>query len=309
MTLSQAIRAFELLDHPGAGGEDIKKALNHNGVQRVEIRRVRENDTFTDFIKVTLPGRKGRLQQGEAPTLGIVGQLGGVGARPQRIGLVSDADGAVVVIAAALKLAQMAFLGDILEGDVVLTTHICPNSPIIPHEPVPFMGSPVSIQTQVFHLVDEGMEAILSVDTTRGNRILNHSGFAITPTVKEGYILRASEDLLDLMTYTTGKAPVVLPITTQDITPYGNQVYHLNSIMQPSTLSTAPCVGVALTSEATVPGCATGASQPLDIECAVRFVIEVAKAYGAGNAQFYDQEEFGRLVGLYGDLSHLQKVK
>jgi len=190
-----------------------------------------------------------------------------------------------------------------------LTTHICPNSPIISHEPVPFMGSPVRIQTQISHLVDEGMEAILSVDTTRGNRILNHSGFAITPTVKEGYILRTSGDLLDLMTYTTGKTPVVLPITTQDITPYGNQVYHLNSIMQPSTLSTAPCVGVALTSEAAVPGCATGASQPLDIECAVRFVIEVAKAYGTGNAQFYDHEEFGRLVALYGSLSHLQKVK
>jgi hypothetical protein len=306
MVLSQTIRAFELLDHPHVCGDDIKKALNHSGVHKVEVERVSDKDAFTDFIKVVLPGRNGRLKHGDAPTLGIVGQLGGVGARPSQIGLVSDADGAVVVIAAALKLAQMAFLGDELEGDVVLTTHVCPISPIIPHEPVPFMGSPVSIQTQITHLVDENMQAILSVDTTKGNRILNHNGFAITPTVKEGYILRVSEDLLDIMTWTTGKAPVVLPITTQDITPYGNLVYHLNSIMQPSTLSNVPCVGVAITTESVVPGCATGSSHPMHIESAVRFVIEVAKAYGMGKAQFYDPEEFARLVALYGSMTLLQ---
>ena len=156
--------------------------------------------------------------------------------------------------------------------------------------------------------IDPAMDAILSVDTTKGNRIINHRGFAISPTVKEGYILRASEDLLDIMSITTGQLPVVFAITTQDITPYGNGVYHVNSILQPATATTAPCVGVAITAETPVPGCATGASHAGDVELAARFVIEVAKVFGEGKCKFYDEEEYKHLVHLYGSLSHLQTL-
>ena len=154
--------------------------------------------------------------------------------------------------------------------------------------------------------VDEEMDAILSVDTTKGNRIINHRGFAISPTVKDGYILRVSENLLDIMQTVTGQLPVVFPITTQDITPYGNGVYHLNSIMQPATATHAPVVGVAITTEVAVPGCATGANQPADIEMAVRFSIEVAKAFGEGKCSFYDNREFKKLVSLYGSFERLK---
>jgi len=106
----------------------------------------------------------------------------------------------------------------------------------------------------------------------------------------------------------TGKSPVVLPITTQDITPYGNGIDHLNSIMQPATDTDAPVVGVALTAAVPVPGCATGASQVIDIEMAVRFCIEVAKAFGQGKCALYDADEFERLVALYGSLKHLQTL-
>lgn len=126
--------------------------------------------------------------------------------------------------------------------------------------------------------VDPEMDAILSIDTTKRNRIINQKGFAISPTVKDGYILRVSEDLLDIMQIVTGRLPVVFAITTQDITPYGNGIYHLNSIMQPSTSTNAPVIGVAITTEVPVPGCATGASHAVDIEMAVRFCVEVAKA-------------------------------
>ena len=136
--------------------------------------------------------------------------------------------------------------------------------------------------------VDERMEAILAIDTTKGNRVINCKGFAISPTLKDGYILRVSEDLLDIMQIVTGTLPVVFPITTQDITPYGNEIYHLNSIMQPATATNAPVVGVAITTEVPVPGCATGANHTVDIEMAVRFVVEVAKAYGEGKCSFYD---------------------
>ncbi len=144
------------------------------------------------------------------------------------------------------------------------------------------MGSPVDMKSLNAHEVDAEMEAILSIDATKGNRIINQRGFAISPTVKGGYILKVSQDLLTIMEITTGKRPSVFAITTQDITPYGNGLYHLNSIMQPCVATQAPVVGVAITAESVVPGCATGASHVVDIEEAVRFSIEVAKQFGAG---------------------------
>jgi hypothetical protein len=67
-------------------------------------------------------------------------------------------------------------------------------------------------------------------------------------------------------------------------------------------------VGVAITTESVVPGCATGASHPVDIEEAVRFSIEVAKSFGMGKCHFYDEEDFQRIVGLYGPMHHLQTL-
>ena len=88
----------------------------------------------------------------------------------------------------------------------------------------------------------------------------------LSQTVKEGYVLRASDDLLDLMQIVTGKMPYVFPLATQDITPYGNDVHHLNSILQPAVATKAPVVGVAITTETPVAGCATGATHLVDVE-------------------------------------------
>lgn len=305
--LKQVMDIWELLDDPGVDGAAVAAFFAAADLAPTSVVRVEGAAGKTDFISFAIPGRFGRSHGGAQPTLGVVGQLGGIGARPVRLGLVSDADGAIVALAVALKLATMAKRGDVLEGDVIVTTHVCPDAPTIPHEPVPFMGSPVNMETSLGHLVSPEMAAVLSVDTTRGNRLLNHRGFAITPTVKEGYILRVAEDLLGVMERTTGRPPVVLPVTTQDLTPYGNDVYHINSILQPATVTSAPVVGVALTAETAVPGSASGASQPVDIEQAARFVVEVAKAFTAGQARFHDPAEYDRLVGLYGCLDHLQR--
>jgi hypothetical protein len=132
--------------------------------------------------------------------------------------------------------------------------------------------------------------------------------FLISPTVKDGYILRVSEDLLDIMQQVTGRLPVVFPVTTQDITPYGNKLYHLNSILQPATATSAHVVGVAIAAETAVPGCATGASQAVDIEASVRFAVEVAKAFTGGKCSFYDQQEFARLLALYGPMERLKTL-
>lgn len=305
--LRQVLDTIELLDRGDVNGEMVKDLLVSRGLSQVNVTHITGDAGSTDFIKIRIPGSSGRSSGGSAPTIGILGRLGGIGARPERIGLVSDADGAAAAVSCALKLADMERAGDRLPGDVILATHICPDAPTQPHEPVPFMGSPVDIRTMNDHEVDEEMEAILSVDTTKGNRIINHRGFAITPTVKEGWILRTSEDLLSIMEWSTGRLPAVVPITMQDITPYGNDVFHINSIMQPCTATAAPVVGVAITAEAPVPGCGTGGSREVDIEEAARFCLEAAKAWGQGSCAFYDIDEFERLNSLYGSMTVLQK--
>lgn len=302
MAMRQTLDVIDLLDGPDASGAAVADYLRRAGVADVTVTTVAgEHGGSTDFVRARLRGA-----DRAAPVLGIVGCLGGVGARPERTGLVSDADGAIAAIAAAAKLAAMAGRGDRVPGDVIVTTHICPRAPVRPHDPVPFMGSPVSMEVANRHLVDPAMGALLSIDTSRGNRLLNRRGVAISPTVCQGYILRVSEDLLDILEWTSGELPLVLPITMQDITPYGNGVYHFNSILQPSVATEAPVVGVAITAQAAVPGAASGASQPAEIELAARFAVEVAKAYGIGRARFHDPAELQRMQALYGPMTRLQ---
>jgi hypothetical protein len=284
--LKNVLKIYEVLDDPHVTGEDVASLFS-----KAEVEPVYEKGS-TDFVKIEFGSG--------SPTLGIIGQLGGIGTK-DRVGLVSDAEGALTALTVALQLEKLS-----LKGHVIVTTHICPKAPIIPHELVDFMGSPLEVATMMEHLVDERMDAVLSVDTTRGNRIINYRGVAISPTVKEGYILRVSEDLLDIQERVTGRLPVVFPITMQDITPYSNGLYHLNAIMQPCTRTSAPVVGVAITSEVVVPGCATGANQLLDVESAGRFCAEVAKEYTAGKCTFYDEKEFEKIKTMYGPMDHLQ---
>lgn len=308
MSFKHVLEMFDLLDHAAVNGSAVKEYFNRLGYDNVEVKTVEGAKGSTDFVKITVPGKNGKSSGGSAPTLGIIGRLGGIGARPEQTGFVSDGDGALACLSAAAKLVEMKQRGDILEGDIILTTHICPNAPTLPHDPVPFMDSPVDIMTMNRHEVAEEMDAILSIDTTKGNMVVSANGFAITPTVKSGYILRISQDLLELMQQTTGKVPVTLPITMQDITPYGNGVYHINSILQPCTATDSPVVGVAITTQVPVAGCATGATHLTDVEQAVRFVIETAKMYGSGKCSFYDEEQFALMQSLYGSMKHLQTL-
>ncbi len=304
MALQRVLEALDLLDG-WVTGHEVAEALQRKGLA-VAPTPVGEGGRSTTFLKMVIPGAEGRTSGGPAPTTGIIGRLGGIGARPAKIGMVSDADGAVAAVAAAMKLAVMAERGDRLPGDVIITTHVCPDAPAQRHDPVPFMGTPVPMETMNEHEVDPAMEAVLAVDATKGNRILNRRGFAITPTVKEGYILPVAPDLLDLCEWVSGRSPAVLPLSTYDITPYGNGLYHVNSIVQPSVATAAPVVGVALTAETAVPGSATGANHPTDLAEAVRFVIEAAKGIGSGAVILYDPEELVRAKERYGPMTHLQ---
>lgn len=309
MLIKQIIETFDVLDSSTVTGKDVENYLR--GIKAdadIEVYELKGPKGSTDMVKVRIPGTRGKTNGGDAPTIGLLGRLGGIGARPEMIGFVSDGDGALAAIAAAAKLLDMQNKGDYLEGDVFISTQICPHAPTAPHKPVPFMGSPVEMSQVNREEVSPELDAILSVDTTKGNRVINTRGFAISPTVKEGYILRTSEDLLEQMQITTGRLPYVFPLATQDITPYGNNVHHLNSVLQPCTATYAPVVGVAITTEVMVPGCATGASHFADVEEAARFMLEVAKYFGKGDLKFYDEEEYELLKKLYGPMNHLQTL-
>lgn len=309
MSLKYASEVYELMDDLRITGQGIKaylETISTNGLIKVET--VYGEKGSTDFISIRIKGTAGKTAGGTAPTLGIVGRLGGIGARPEVIGFVSDGDGALSAIGIAAKLLSMSEKGDRLPGDVLISTHICPTAPTQPHEPVPFMGSPVDILTMNQYEVSDEMDAVVTIDTTKGNYITNHRGFAVTPTVKEGYILKVSNDILSIYQQTTGRLPVTLPITMQDITPYGNGLFHINSLMQPSVAIDAPVIGVAITTEVAVAGSASGATHLIDVEQVMRFGIEVAKRFTSKQCDFYDAEEFERIQSLYGSMKHLQTL-
>ncbi|AUV84184.1 DUF1177 domain-containing protein (plasmid) [Salinigranum rubrum] len=295
-------QAYSVLDHPEADGAAVQDAMGGTDIA-VDVTTIETDKGSTDFVRVTVPG-----QDPDAPTLGVVGRLGGVGARPEEVGMVSDADGAIVALASAFKLAEMYERGDHLAGEVQIATHVCPDAPTQPHDPVPFMGSPVDMATMNRHEVDEEMDAVLSVDATKGNRVHCERGFAITPTAKEGWLLPPSDALLDIQERVTGEPPSTLTLTTQDITPYGNDVHHINSLMQPATATDAPVVGVATTSTSPIPGSGTGANYLPELLEATGFVVETAKEFTRGRATLYDRSEFERLQALYGSMDRLQTM-
>lgn len=306
MLLKQVLEVFEVLDHPKSSGQMVKELFESRFDINVEVKKVQGKLGSTDFVKIIIPGTNGKISGGSAKTLGIIGRLGGIGARPDVVGYVSDGDGALSALSAALKLADMNQKGDKLQGDVIITTHICPNAPTQEHYPVPFMGSPVDMdQMNEIEVVKE-MDAILSIDTTKGNEIINVNGIAISPTVKEGYILPVSNTVLQVLKRVTGKKPNVFALSIQDITPYSNELPHINSILQPAVSTSSPVIGVAIATEVPVAGCATGASHFTDIEEAARFAIEVAKDYSNGLCEFYDKENYKKLTEYYGKNNRFQ---
>jgi len=310
-TLKYVLEIIELLDDARVNGYIVKDWFISKGLDSklIDVKRIENSKGQTDFIKIVIPGLRGKHvgHINSAPTLGVIGRLGGIGARPTVIGMVSDADGAIVALASAYKLLKMSMKGDRILGDVIVTTHICPNAPTKSYKPVPMMDTPVDIFKLLKLEVDSRADAILSIDATKANWVIKHIGFAITPTVKEGWILKVSPDLINIYIRVTGEPPVIVPITMQDILPYTTPVYHINSMMQPWIYTKAPVVGVAITAKMAIPGSASGATNIWALEQATRFVVEVAKDFTAGKAKFYDEDEWRKIIEIHGNISNIMK--
>ena len=148
--------------------KDVVAAVKALGAENASSTRIDGPRGSTDFVKVVIPGSNGKSRGGDAPTLGVIGRLGGIGARPEMIGFVSDGDGAAASVAVAMKLARMAANGDVLPGDVICATHICPVPPRSPRAGA-VHGSPVEhgSHKQVRDRPADGRHTLH--DTTKGN--------------------------------------------------------------------------------------------------------------------------------------------
>ena len=122
MLVKEIIDLYEILDSAYASGAKVAEFLkNIRPDCKVSVETIQgKKGKTTDVVKVLIPGKNGKTKGGTAPTIGLLGRLGGLGARPERIGFVSDGDGALTVLAAAAKLLKMQNEGDELDGDVII---------------------------------------------------------------------------------------------------------------------------------------------------------------------------------------------
>lgn len=305
--LKYILESMEFMDNAELSPEQIEKKLGELGVEYV-VEHLEGEKGETTLLKACIPGTEIAEENVKTRTLGIIGTLAGVGVRPKRPGLVSDADGAIIALACIMKLKEMQRRGDSLPSDVILATHIAPSTSVRPRDPVNFVEFPADLYKILDFCVDDRMDAILSVDSTKGNRITNWSNVVITPPVKEGWILKIPDEVLDIYERVCGRSPCIVPVTTQDLTPYGNNIHHLNIIVQPWLQTDAPVLGVGTTAQIPVAGTVTGANYPFELTQATRFCIEIAKYYTTNECDLYDQEEFQRLKHIYGDIGeHLKR--
>src|SRR5438046_5678248 len=79
MSLPAVLQALEVLDSATVTGEEVAATIRAAGVTDVQVKQVVGKDGSTDFLRITVPGTEGRLAGGQAPTLGIIGRLGGIG--------------------------------------------------------------------------------------------------------------------------------------------------------------------------------------------------------------------------------------
>jgi Protein of unknown function (DUF1177) len=89
MSLKHALEVMDAVDSPSASGADIREVFARLGWDGVSTEMVEGTGGSTDFVKAVVPGSEGKASGGDAPTLGVVGRLGGLGAWPEAIAATS----------------------------------------------------------------------------------------------------------------------------------------------------------------------------------------------------------------------------
>ena len=85
MLMKEIIAAYDVLDSSFVTGEEVKKyLLGIKSDANVEVYELVGPKGSTDMLKVRISGKNGKTNGGDAPTIGLLGRLGGIGARPER---------------------------------------------------------------------------------------------------------------------------------------------------------------------------------------------------------------------------------
>ena len=107
MLYKQLIELFDILDSASASGAQVVEYLRSIVPDcQVETYPLEGPKGHTDMVRILIPGKNGKSKGGSAKTMGILGRLGGLGARPEQLGFVSDGDGALTALAVAAKLCR-----------------------------------------------------------------------------------------------------------------------------------------------------------------------------------------------------------
>ena len=76
MLIKQIIEVFDLLDSPHACGEEVKAYLQSKGEDDITVKTIRDGKYATDFIKIVIAGKNGRLTRGNCSHYGHCGAAG-----------------------------------------------------------------------------------------------------------------------------------------------------------------------------------------------------------------------------------------
>ncbi|HEU5424377.1 MAG TPA: hypothetical protein VFU72_12600, partial [Nitrolancea sp.] len=69
MAWRQVLDLYDVLDSAEVDGEQVAALLRAGGVADVTVQRAQGERGYTDIVKAVIPGKRGKLAGGEAPTL------------------------------------------------------------------------------------------------------------------------------------------------------------------------------------------------------------------------------------------------
>lgn len=221
--------------------------------------------------------------------------------------MVSDADGAIVSLTTLLELLNLREKGIELKVDVSFVTNLSMIAKLIPHAPFKFMVPSVGLDDALKVEVDPQATTVLSIDSTKGNRLAKYDDFALTHVIKDGYILKLSDEVIDIYNKVTEHEIYMIPLTSGDLTPLDFNVYHISTLISPWLYTSAPVIGLATVSPRAIPGYETGVMNLNMLEHASRFCLEFLK-YMEKGGRVYGEDELQELERRVGP-SNLVRVR
>ncbi|BCU69782.1 DUF1177 domain-containing protein [Stygiolobus caldivivus] len=272
------------------------------------IRKRLENKVeYEETIVGEVPYIKAVYKGGGKDKIEILGRLGAIQMVNTNKGLVSDADGAVITLTTLFELLDLMDKGIVFDIDIVFVTNLATRAKLIPHRPFDFMIPLMGLDDALKIEVDPTASFILSIDSTKGNRLAKYDDFALTHVIKDGYILKLHDNVIDIYNRVTEHEIYMVPLTTGDLTPLDYNVYHISTLISPWLYTSSPVIGLATVSKQVIPGYETGVQNLIMLEHASRFCTELIKYLEKGG-KVYDENELMELESKLGK-SNLVKAK